>query len=385
LDDPLIWVRAIHFAATLSVSGVVFFLSFIGEPAFRVVDGNEPIAATVRRPLAGIAWVSLVLVVLSGAAWIMLQSAQMSERPLAAVWSEGVIWTVLSDTDFGHVWLARSGLTALLAVALYPSYFTGAHLPLWRPSVALTCAAALIGTMAFVGHAAAGLGVEGVVHETADVLHLLAAAAWVGALAPLAVLLGAAANNCGEPSLAIACEATLRFSTLGIVSVATVLTTGLVNSWELMGSVPALFGTDYGRLLLAKVALFLVMVSVAAVNRLQLTPQLVHRPDTSARRRALRQLRNNSLIEASLAAIILLIVGVLGTLPPGNEQTSWYAPYDRFGAGAGTPGIFTRTEPSVVRLVKNRVFQSSPPNARLVVCGLPWTMRPSFLPLGSMT
>jgi Copper resistance protein D len=164
-----------------------------------------------------------------------------------------------------------------------------------------------------------------------------------------------------------------------------VLTTGLVNSWELMGSVPALFGTDYGRLLLAKVALFLVMVSVAAVNRLQLTPQLVHRPDTSARRRALRQLRNNSLIEASLAAIILLIVGVLGTLPPGNEQTSWYAPYDRFGAGAGTPGIFIRTEPSVVRLVKNRVFQSSPPNARLVVCGLPWTMRPSFLPLGSMT
>jgi copper resistance protein D len=168
LDDPLIWVRAIHFAATLSVSGVVFFLSFIGEPAFRVVDGNEPIAAMVRRPLAGIAWVSLVLVVLSGAAWIMLQSAQMSERPLAAVWSEGVIWTVLSETDFGHVWLARSGLTALLAVALYPSYFTGAHLPLWRRSVALTCAAALIGTMAFVGHAAAGLGVEGVVHETAD-------------------------------------------------------------------------------------------------------------------------------------------------------------------------------------------------------------------------
>jgi Cu(I)/Ag(I) efflux system protein CusF len=73
------------------------------------------------------------------------------------------------------------------------------------------------------------------------------------------------------------------------------------------------------------------------------------------------------------------------TKNPEGEVTPWPPRYDRFGAGAGTPGIFTRTEPSVVRLVKNRVFQSSPPNARLVVCGLPWTMRPSFLPLGSMT
>jgi len=40
LDDPLIWVRAIHFAATLSVAGVVFFLFFIGEPAFRAADGQ---------------------------------------------------------------------------------------------------------------------------------------------------------------------------------------------------------------------------------------------------------------------------------------------------------------------------------------------------------
>jgi copper resistance protein D len=349
LDDPLIWVRAVHFAATLSVAGVVFFLAFVGEPAFRVVDGNEPLAAAVRRPVAGIAWISLALVVLSGTAWIMLQSAQMSERPVAAVWSEDIVWTVLSDTDFGHVWLARSGLTALLAVAPYSSYFTGAHLPRWRRSGAVTCAAALVGTLAFVGHAAAGLGVEGVVHQTADVLHLLAAAAWVGALVPLAVLLGAAASNRGEPSVAIARAATLRFSTLGIISVATVLTTGIVNSWELVGSVPALFGTDYGRLLLAKVALFLVMVSVAAVNRLQLTPQLVQPTDTS--QHALRRLRNNSLIEASLAAVILLIVGVLGTLPPGTEETSRFdaLPYDRFAAGTGTPGI-TRTEPSVVRL-----------------------------------
>jgi putative copper resistance protein D len=384
LDDPLIWVRAIHFAATLSVAGVVFFLFFIGEPAFRAADENEPIADIVRRRLAVIAWFGLALVVLSGAAWLLLRSAQMSERPLSAMWSEDFVSTVLLETDFGNVWLARSVLIAPLAVALY-AYFSAANQSRWSHAAALACAAALVGTLAFAGHAAAGSGIEGLVHETADVLHLLAAAAWVGALVPLAVLLGAAANDPSEASLAVARQATLRFSTFGIASVAIVLASGIVNTWELAGSVPALFGTDYGRLLLAKVALFLVMLSVAGVNRLQLTPRLVGETDAAARQHALRQLRNNSLIEASLAAIILLIVGVLGTLPPGNEQTSRSPPYARFAAGTGTPGIFTRTEPSVVRLVKYKVLQSSPPNARLVVCGLPWTMRPSFLPLGSMT
>ncbi len=384
MDDPLIWVRAVHFAATLSVAGVAFFLAFVGEPALRAAD-HGPSAALVRRRLAGIAWASLAVVVLSGAAWLVVLAAQMSERPLAAMWSEDAVWTVLSDTGFGHVWLVRSGLVAMLAVANL-AWFAAVR-PSPRPRVvALASASALVGTLAFAGHAAAGAGVEGIVQQTADVLHLVAAASWAGALVPLAVLLGAAAKDRGGHSVAIARAATLRFSTLGIASVAVVLASGVVNTWELAGSVPALFGTEYGRLLLAKVALFLVMLSVAAVNRLRLTPRLVQGTDASARRDALRQLRSNSLIEAGVAAIILIIVAVLGTLPPGNEQTSYdAAPYDRFGAGTGTPGIFTRTEPSVVRLVKYSVFQSSPPNARLVVCGLPWTMRPSFLPCGSIT
>jgi putative copper resistance protein D len=386
LDDPLIWVRAVHFAATISVSGVVFFLAWVGEPAFRVAAADEAIAATVRRRLAGIAWFSLALVVLTGVVWLILLAKQMSERPLAAMWSEGVLRMVLLDTDFGNVWLARSVLIVLLAMAWHPFPFAATPRSPWRAGVALVCATTLAGALAFAGHAASGEGVDGVVQEAANFLHLVAAAAWVGALLPLAVLLGGAQGR-GAPAVAIARAATLRFSTLGIVSVAMVLATGIVNSWERVGSVAALFGTDYGRLLSLKVALFLVMLAVAAVNRLRLTPRLVQELDAAAQQDALQQLRRNALVEAGLGAIILVIVAVLGMLPPANERTSGEgaALYARLVAGTGTPGIFTRTEPSAVRLVKYSVFQSSPPNAMLVVCGLPWTMRPSFLPCGSMT
>jgi hypothetical protein len=45
--------------------------------------------------------------------------------------------------------------------------------------------------------------------------------------------------------------------------------------------------------------------------------------------------------------------------------------YTFLATGTGMPGIFTLTDPSMVRLVKNSVFQSSPPKAILVVAGWP--------------
>ena len=77
--------------------------------------------------------------------------------------------------------------------------------------------------------------------------------------------------------------ATRRFSFLGIVSVATILATGTVNTWMLAGDVPALVGTDYRRLLLLKIRLFIAMVAIAAFNRVRLTPRLA-----SARRASMR-------------------------------------------------------------------------------------------------
>src|SRR5215470_2813403 len=78
--------------------------------------------------------------------------------------------------------------------------------------------------------------------------------------------------------------------------------------------------------------------------------------------------------------------------PPGSNYTGTRGhglptlPFHAFFAtGTGMPGIFTLTDPIMVRPVKNSVFQSSPPKPILVVAGWPWMMRPSFLPFGSST
>ena len=96
--------------------------------------------------------------------------------------------------------------------------------------------------------------------------------------------------------------------------------TGLVNAFYLVGSFAALFDTDYGRLLTAKVALFFVMVAVAAINRFRLTPELVPDITLAPARHVLRQLRRNAVIEIVLGAIIIAIVAKLGVTPPAFEQ-----------------------------------------------------------------
>jgi putative copper resistance protein D len=322
LDDPLIWVRAIHFGATMMVMGGVFFGAFIAAPALRGRD-DTGIAARVRFRLAMIGWISLAVAVLSGAAWLVLQAERMSQLSLGQVFQQGAVWTVLSETDFGYAWMVRLVMAGLLA-AMLPWLDASQRARSRRLSAAaIAVSAGLIGTLAWAGHGAAGSDIEGAVHLVSDILHLIAAAAWGGALIPLALLLHAARRDPGEASAVIARAAVLRFSPLGILSVGTLVATGAVNTWVLAGSVPALVGTDYGRLLLAKVALFLVMLSFGAINRLWLTPHLAHAASASATADALRQIERNSLLEAGLAAIIIAIVALLGTLPPGLEDQAF--------------------------------------------------------------
>jgi len=75
--------------------------------------------------------------------------------------------------------------------------------------------------------------------------------------------------------------------------------------------------TDYGHLLLIKIALFLVMLGLATVNRLWLTPALAATAGQGRSRDAFRQLRRNVAIEISAGVIILSVVAVLGVTPPG--------------------------------------------------------------------
>jgi putative copper resistance protein D len=344
--DALIAVRAVHVAASVAAAGAVLFRLWVAAPALRSV-GSLPWRTRLDRQLNTIAWSSLAVVFVSAAVWLLLIAAEVSGQPLGDVLGSGAVATLLASTRFGHVWLARIAIALALGVYLLRAKPDVSPLsPQGCAAAALT--AALLAALALAGHGGATPGAAGVVHLIADMAHAIAAGVWVGGLLPLALLLAGVRGAADAPALAAARDATRRFSNLGLVSVATLLATGIVNTIFLAGSVPALLGTRYGRLLLLKIFLFLAMVAIAAVNRLKLTPQLlVHDPEKwvpvfgkdhaqTISSSALRWLTRNAAVEAALGLGIVIIVGALGTIPPALHGEPWWPLPFRFDAEAFT-------------------------------------------------
>src|SRR5260370_23174427 len=227
-NEPLIVIRAIHFAAVAMKAGALIFRAVVAEPAV----GLKPVATTVvRSQMLVLTWIGLAIAAVSGVIWLQLQAVSMSGLPLGEAMTSDVLSTVLSETQVGSISEIRLVVAVILAGCL--TYDRLAPLR-W---LGLGSSLSLIATIAWTGHAGATLGEMGNLHLTADVLHLIAAAAWLGGLVSLALLLAAARRYHALAWASLARDVAKRFSTLGIVGVATLLVTGIVNAWLLIGSV----------------------------------------------------------------------------------------------------------------------------------------------------
>jgi putative copper export protein/mono/diheme cytochrome c family protein len=321
MNAAFVAVRTVHFAATMVVFGELVFATLVAGAPWRraVAAASERHGNLERHVRVFTAW-ALVASALSAAAWLVIEAAQMSGATVGQALRMNTLAVVLRQTEFGHVFVLRAllfmMLAALLAVCV-PATTTEAK-PRRGLDVALVVAALYLAALAGAGHAAAaGEAALGAIHVGADALHLLAAGGWLGALPALVYCFAIA------PSSTALARLTRRFSVLGIVCVAALIASGIVNALFLVGSFAALFGTRYGDVLVVKLALFAALLVIAAINRSRLTPHLV-----DADGRARRSLRRNAMLEIAGGILIVAIVGVLGTLVPGAHQSPvWPFPF----------------------------------------------------------
>jgi putative copper export protein/mono/diheme cytochrome c family protein len=313
MNDVFVAVRAVHFGATMLVFGELAFAVFVAPVAWRsaIAGALDRRSGIDRHVRAFTAW-ALAVSALSGVGWLALEASAMAGTRLMQVLVDGTLAIVLRQTEFGHVFAARAVLLVVIAAALvwlWPAS-TAARSRL-RMHAALGSAALYLATLAGAGHAAAATGgAVRVLHIGADACHLLAAGGWLGALPALVCCFASA-----PPDAALAPVAR-RFSLLGIACVAVLTASGIVNTLFLVGSFAALFGTAYGKVLVAKLTLFAVMLGLAAINRSRLTPRLADGNATSR-----RALRRNAMLETALGVVIIVIVGALGTMVPGAHQS----------------------------------------------------------------
>ncbi|HEV3504246.1 MAG TPA: CopD family protein, partial [Actinomycetes bacterium] len=155
-----------------------------------------------------------------------------------------------------------------------------------------------------VGHAAGPSPLRGV-NLFVQWLHLLAVGAWIGGLVWL--LTGLRGRERPEQV-----ASAVRFSKLAAPVLGLVAVTGLSRALHLAGGWQGLLESSYGRFLDVKVALFLGLVLLGALNRFRIVPAL------AGGVRRLGGLRRNVRGEVILAACILAVTAVLSQLPPGK-------------------------------------------------------------------
>lgn len=236
---------------------------------------------------------------LSVAGLVLMTRAMSGETQLPALWPH--LQMMLLETDVGLAWALR--MTALAIVVIRPG--------LWPASLA---GAIALASLAWSGHGAMDEGWLRFWHFLSDILHLLAAGAWLGALLALVVMVS---GRIGDTRLRLLADAVKRFEWVGALIVLTVSVTGVMNYLFIVGPRldGVLFGT-YGLLLAIKVLAFAVMLVLAALNRFHLGPSLQQSLRDGQHLIAANALRRSVVMELALALLIVALVAWLGTLSP---------------------------------------------------------------------
>jgi copper transport protein len=220
---------------------------------------SEPRAR--RLLLAG-----LIGAIVTAALAIGLQGVYGGGLPLSKMVSPSVTREVLR-TRFGEVYLLRLLILVFMAAPLVRRLFAPAALPRWWTAAGLATAVGLLVTPGLAGHAAAGSLVALAIPF--DLVHLAGAAVWVGGLTMLgvAVLIHRGDREGAGPLTTVA----PRFSQWALISVLAIAVSGGFAAWRQIGSLSAVTTTTFGRLVLAKTIIFVVLIMVALRSR-----RLVH-------------------------------------------------------------------------------------------------------------
>ncbi|MDT4933058.1 MAG: copper transport protein [Pseudonocardiales bacterium] len=313
-----------------AVAQLVLGRARAGGPANPVLSAIR----LARRRLLAFAAGCATVAVLVGCADLIAE-ARDTAAPGRSV--SALVGDVLSSTRWGHLWIAReAALIVLIPVLVRLRAVERSQV---RPARSLASVAAglvLVRVLleALGSHAAAVTSGRGTA-IAADAIHILAACLWLGSLAALVLILWPhPVDGVSRVDIIRACGGS--FARLVSVSVAVILLTGLYSAGREIGSVDSLFTTAYGRALLAKSALLVVLGGVGVVNASRLRETPLPRFGSAGQPVGSRTpTRRLVLLETGIGAILLIAVAVLvESAPPRGPAPDAVASEPQARSGA---------------------------------------------------
>jgi copper transport protein len=242
--------RFVTYLSALLAAGLAFFLAFLHDQR------------ADRWKLVPVVRIASVIGLFGIVGSVVAQAALLTGRGLSAATDGKVLQSVLTDRLGWASAVLLIGLAAVhlstdtnrLLVAQVLSFYGG---------LAVTVSFALWGHVTEAPYRWLSF--------ISDIVHVTAAAVWLGGLVGLTMVLF---RRAPYPVRSTA-QILSRFSTAAAVSVIALVLAGGTMAWIETGSLKALFTTTYGRLVLVKIAITLSVVVMAAYNRFRLVPAIM--------------------------------------------------------------------------------------------------------------
>jgi copper transport protein len=231
---------------------------FLGAGAFLLFVWPRGVWSRRARALVRAGWVGLFVATLAS---LLLEGPYGAGLGLSAAWRSSVIGDVL-DTHFGHVMVVRLMLLVLMAPMLglwFHHRDAALRASAWWRFMAVVLAAGVLLTVSLAGHADVGSFVPFAL--AADWIHLASMSVWVGGLIVLAVAV-LAPRDLDEQRAVVP-----RFSQVALVCVVALIASGAYQTWRQVGGLEAFKRTDYGQLLVIKLAIFVLLLVIATRSR----------------------------------------------------------------------------------------------------------------------
>jgi len=311
--------RWLSFAGLVLLGGLAFLL--LCWPAGRTMPR--------ARRLVWTGWGAAAVAAVLG---VLLQGPYAAGTGLGQMFSRSLLASTLSTT-YGRMLCVRLILLAVLAVFAVRLLADDTEVPekdrARDEDLTAIVGLGVLATYGGTGHAAAGS--QPTLALLSDAAHLSAVSVWVGGLVVLTACL-LPSRRTDELAGALP-----RFSQIALGSVGVILATGTYQAWREVGTIPALWGTGYGKLLLAKIGCFVLLVGLGylgrtAVRRRYLIP-VAHALSTrdeveigpSEDDYLVRRLRRSVGLEVAIATAVLAVTAVLVSTAPA--RASYVQPY----------------------------------------------------------
>jgi putative copper export protein len=294
-----------------ALGGVLFFLLVL-RPASRVGEG-ELAMAEVREGIGR--WVALAAFVaaVAGVLNLFVQVAELEGKSVYSGVRFSELWRYLGETTVGNLTAARIGfllgMAGVMASVLPGKWYLCALLG----GTAAVCAG-------LVSHAAA-LPTGRAPALVAQIIHISAAAMWLGMLMHFCLCMGILSRSARDGAVVLRKEVFRRFSPFALFGVMLLGGSGLYGAYRFVQAPSAMVNSAYGLTLLLKLSLLTVALFAGYQNWRVVRPSVLSAENDSSV--AIGQFGRWGELELTAGILVVVLAAILGSIsPPGVDGSA---------------------------------------------------------------